>query len=234
MKSALGLDELRKRTSQKWSRYGSDVLPAFVAESDYSTPPNVACALREAIDNGDLGYAEPKTTLGIAYSCFAEGRYGIKTEPVDVTAFPEVMVAVAEVLRRISQPGDGVVINSPVYPPFFATIAEVHRAVVSVPLLWDGIARIDFPALERAFAGGARVYLLCNPHNHVGRAFKSEELARVADLAEQYDVAVLADEIHGALVLNGCKHTPFESVVKGPKVRSITFTSARKAGTSPV
>jgi cystathionine beta-lyase len=228
VKNVLELDDLRKRTSQKWSRYGSDVLPAFVAESDYPASPNVARALREAIDNGDLGYAEPKLALGNAYSRFAQKRYGIETDPGDVTAFPEVMVAAAEVLRRISQPGDEVVVNPPVYPPFFATIAEVRRTIVSVPLIGDGVAKIDFTALDRAFADGARVYLLCNPHNPVGRAFNGEELARVADLAEEYDVAVLADEIHGPLVLQGRTHTPFESVVKGRNVRSITFTSASK------
>jgi cystathionine beta-lyase len=138
------------------------------------------------------------------------------------------MVAVAEVLRKISNPGDGVVINPPVYPPFFATIAEVERTIVRVPLLCEGRAAIDFAALERAFAAGARAYLFCNPHNPVGRAFGAEEVARVADLAEAYDVAVLADEIHGPLVLPGAKHTPFESIAQGRKLRAITFTSASK------
>jgi len=154
---------------------------------------------------------------------------GVEIDPADVVALPEVMVGAAEILRVVTEPGDAVVVNPPVYPPFFATLAEVDRRVVDVPLIPDGTAfALDFDGLQSAFAAGARAYLFCNPHNPVGKVFSSQDVARVAMLAERYGVTVLADEIHAPLVLPGAKHTPFESVVAASGVSAITLTSASK------
>jgi cysteine-S-conjugate beta-lyase len=226
---AIDLGVLRRRTSQKWVRYEPDVLPAFVAESDFPIAPRVAKALHRAIEDGDLGYAEP-IDLGAAYATFARERYGAETDPADVVAFPEVMVGVAEVLRRISRAGDGVVINPPVYPPFFATIREVSRTIIEVPFdTSEDEPRIDIASLDRAFAAGARVYLLCNPHNPFGRVFSERDLRAVAEVAARYDVTVLVDEIHAPLVLPGAMHVPFEAIAGESGVRTITFASASKA-----
>lgn len=224
----IGLEKLRKRTSQKWARYPADVLPLFVAESDFPTPPNVARALHEAVDNGDLGYAEP-SRIGLAYAKFSAQRFGFAQNPDDVIAVPEVMVGVAEILRVITQPGDRIVINPPVYPPFFMTIDEVRRDVEEVALRYNGgTYDLDFDALEAAFKQGARAYMFCNPHNPVGRAYSREDVLRVATLAEKYGVAVIADEIHAPLELPGATHTPFESIVAQTGVHAITMTSASK------
>lgn len=222
------IERLRRRTSQKWKRYGADVLPLFVAESDFPTPPNVAKSLREAVENGDLGYAEP-ARIGEAFSAFSKQRYGYAPDPSDVIAVPEVMVGVAEIFRVITQPGDRIVINPPVYPPFFMTIDEVRREIVEVPLRKDGECyELDFDALESAFKNGARAYLFCNPHNPVGRVYLRNDVVRVATLAEKYGVAVISDEIHAPVSLAGAAHTPFESVVAQTGVRAITMTSASK------
>lgn len=222
------LERLRRRTSQKWKRYPEDVLPLFVAESDFPAPPAVAKALREAIDIGDLGYAGP-ARVGKAFAAFAKDRFGYAPDPRDVITVPEVMVGVAEILRIISEPGDRIIVNPPVYPPFFMTIDEVRREIVEVPLLESGGAyEMDFDALEHAFQAGACAYLFCNPHNPVGRAWSRSDLVRVATLAERYGVAVLADEIHAPLILPGAMHAPFESVVRETGVRAITLTSASK------
>ncbi|MDQ2857906.1 MAG: aminotransferase class I/II-fold pyridoxal phosphate-dependent enzyme [Candidatus Eremiobacteraeota bacterium] len=219
---------LRRRTSQKWAKYPPAVLPLFIAETDFPVPPAVARVLHRAIDDGDLGYAEPRE-LGTAYAAFAGERYGCPTDPADVYALPDVMVGVAEILRVVTGPGEGVVINPPVYPPFFTTIRETGRTIVEIPLDTRGpLAQLDFESIERAFAAGARAYVFCNPHNPVGRAFSFEDVTRVAALAERYGVVVLADEIHGPLVLPGAKHVAFESVTGGTGVRSITLTSASK------
>lgn len=181
---AIELDVLRKRTSEKWAKYSAAVLPVFIAETDFPVPPAVARVLHAAIDNGDLGYAEPRE-LGKAYAAFAADRYACPTDPADVFALPDVMVGVAEILRSVTEAGDGVVINPPVYPPFFTAIREIGRAVVEVPLdTRHPLAQLDFEHLERAFAAGARAYVFCNPHNPVGRAFSFEDVARVAALAE--------------------------------------------------
>jgi cysteine-S-conjugate beta-lyase len=153
---------------------------------------------------------------------------------VRVIPVPEVMIGVGEVLRLVTAPGDGVVVNPPVYPPFFATITEVERRVVEVPLArgadkWG----LDMAGLERAFAAGARAFLLCTPHNPVGRVFRPDELRAVAELAARYDVAVLADEIHAPLTLPGAVHTPFLAVSEPLGVRAAALTSASKGWNIP-
>jgi cysteine-S-conjugate beta-lyase len=229
----IDLRSLRARTSEKWAKYGEDVLPAFVAETDFPVAPGIATALRKAIENGDLGYASP-SGLGDAYASFAKSRYRCRIDPRSVFPLPEVMIGVAEILRVITKPGDGIVINPPVYPPFFATIAEVGRAIVEVALnTKESIAQLDFAGLERAFASGARVYLFCNPHNPVGRVFSQNDVERVAVLAARYDVAVIADEIHAPLVLPGAEHVAFESVATRANVHAITLTSASKGWNIP-
>ena len=222
------LTDLRRRTSQKWTRYPQDVLPLFVAESDFPAPPNVARALREAIDNGDFGYAEPHG-LGEAFAGFARERFGSAPEPEDVFAVPEVMVGVAEILRAIADESDRVVINPPVYPPFFHTLEEVGVHTETVELCRDGEKYgLAFDALERAFANGVRAYLFCNPHNPVGRVFEERDLRRIAELAREYDVVVIADEIHAPLVLPGAAHVPFDRIARETGVRGFTMTSASK------
>lgn len=225
----IDLASLRTRTSEKWRRYPASVLPLFVAETDFPVAPNVARALHDAVDRGDLGYAVESAALGEAYAGFARARYGLSLRPEDVLAVPEVMVGVAEILRAITSPDEGVVINPPVYRPFFLTIREVGRRIVEVPLAATGTRyELDFDALEAAFQAGARVFLFCNPHNPVGRVYSAGEVERVAELAARYDVAVLADEIHAPLVLPGAVHTPFESVVESSGAKAITLTSASK------
>src|SRR5215469_849755 len=121
--AAIDLDRLKKRTSEKWRHYPADVLPVFVAESDFPLAEPIAQRLRTAIDDGDVGYAVGDGA-GEAYASFARVRFGLDVDPDDVAVVPEVMVGVAEILRAL---GDGaVIINSLVYPPFFSTIEEVR------------------------------------------------------------------------------------------------------------
>jgi cystathionine beta-lyase len=147
-----------------------------------------------------------------------------------VVLVPDVMVGAAEVLRLTTEPGSGVVINTPAYPPFFPTIAEYGRRVVDVPLLqtsrgWE----LDFDALEQAFRAGARAYLLCNPHNPTGRVFSRPDLERIATLAGRYNVVVVADENHAPLTLAGAVHTPFVSLGAEAIPQAATVISAAKA-----
>ncbi len=224
----IDLTQLRQRTSEKWAKYPHDVLPVFVAESDFPLAPPIAQALHRAIGAGDLGYAQPKG-VGEAYASFSADRFHDAIDPASVFVIPEVMVGVAEIVRILTTPGDKVIINPPVYPPFFATLCEVGRTIAEVPLVaQDGNFALDFDALEGEFAAGARAYLFCNPHNPTGRVFSTEDVLRVASLAQEYGVAILADEVHAPLVLPGAAHTPFESVVAKTGVHAITLTSASK------
>jgi cystathionine beta-lyase len=228
------LEELRARRSYKWRLYPADVLPAFVAEMDYQLAPAIREAIVDAAERGDTGYASPLAELDEALSAFARSRFNWKVDRGDVRLLPDVMSGVTELLRVALRPRDGVVINTPVYPPFFSHIADAGCRVVEAPLARsDDAYELDFDALSRAFENGARVYLMCNPHNPTGSVFSPAELERVAELAEQHDVLVFADEIHAPLVLPGRTHTPFLSVGETATARGVSFVSASKAWNLP-
>jgi cystathionine beta-lyase len=144
---------------------------------------------------------------------------------------PDVMWGIFEVLLVGTEPGDRVVINPPVYAPFFDTIAHARRRLVEVPLVRDadGVYGLDLAGLERAFAAGARAYLLCSPHNPVGRVWTRAELEAVAALADRYGVLVLVDEIHGPLVYAPHRFVPFATLEAPAAREAISFTSASKA-----
>ena len=226
----LSLAKLRGRLSAKWTTYPADVLPAWVAEMDFPLAEPIKQRLRRAIDADDCGYAQPRL-LHQPFVAFARSRYGWTVDPSRIRVGPEVMVVVGEILRVVTKAGDGVVINPPVYPPFFATIEEVGRTVVEVPLAhvpgggWD----LDLDALEKAFAAGAKAYLLCNPHNPTGRVLEKVQLEEIATLAKRYGVIVIADEIHAPMVLPGVVHVPFVSVSEPLGANAITVTSVSKA-----
>src|SRR5919109_1505806 len=136
---AVDIDQLRRRTSEKWTAYPPDVLPVHIAEMDFPLAPPVARALTDAIDAGDVGYAAAAhSELAATFAAFAERRWGWDVDAAGVIAVPDVMVGVAELLRVLTRPGAGVVINTPVYPPFFSVVAEVGREVIEVPLLERG------------------------------------------------------------------------------------------------
>jgi cysteine-S-conjugate beta-lyase len=225
----LDLDRLRRRRSEKWRAFPPDVLPAFVAEMDYDLAEPVKAALRSAVDLDDCGYPQPDG-LGESFAAFAAARHGWTVDPGLVHLVPDVMAGVDLILSLATEPGDGVVINTPVYPPFFAHISGARRRVVEVPLVRrDGRWELDFDALEAAFAAGARGYLLCNPHNPTGRVFSEQDLRRIASLADRYGVIVLADEIHASLTLPGARHTPYVAADGAAAGHGVTLASASKA-----
>lgn len=211
----LSLDQLRRRTSMKWRAHPEDVLPLWVAEMDVSLAPAVARAVHEAIDSGDTGYPAG-TDYAEALSAFATRRWqwdGIAVERTAVV--PDVMLGAVEVLRLLTDPGDAVVVNSPVYAPFYAFVSHDARRVLEAPLGDD--LRIDLEVLEETFrraraSGGKVAYLLSNPHNPTGTVHTGQELAAVAELARRHGVRVVSDEIHAPLVLPGARFTPYLSV----------------------
>ena len=226
----LSLERLYERTSEKWAHYPHNVLPAFIAETDFSLSPAVHDALAAAVDAGDCGYAHP-SNLGEVFSRFAARRFSWPVLADHVFVVPDVMAGVIESLRALSPPKSAVVINPPVYPPFFWTLANDERPIVEVPLLHDiesGRWSLDFAGLERAFSAGVGAFLLCSPHNPVGRVWTAEELGRVAELAARYRVHVVVDEIHAPLTLSGVTFVPYLTVAR-PELACVAVTSASKA-----
>lgn len=152
-------------------------------------------------------------------------------DPEQVWTTTDVGAAIVETLRRVTKPGDGVIINPPVYFPFFDLVAESGARVVEVPLA-GGIEAgwsLDLAGIEQAFRDGARAYLLCNPHNPVGRAHTADELRAVAELAAQFGATVVSDEIHGPLTYPDAVFTPFLSVSDAAREVGVCVTAASKA-----
>jgi cystathionine beta-lyase len=230
----LSLSELRQRRSYKWQAFPPDVLPAFVAEMDFMLARPIESALAAAVTMGDTGYAWQIPELGEALSGFVRDRFAWEIDPADVALLPDVMSGVTEMLRVALKPGDGVVINTPIYPPFFRHVLEAGCQVVEAPLEEGfGGYQLDLDAVERAFKSGARGYLLCNPHNPTGRVFARAELEVVAALAARYGVKVIADEIHAPLVLAGARHTSFLSLGDTAAEVGVVLISASKAWNIP-
>jgi cystathionine beta-lyase len=210
----LSLDELRRRTSMKWRRYPPDVLPLWVAEMDTALAAPIAEALAEALAIGDTGYPEG-SAYAEAFAEFAIRRWGWDIDVGACANVPDVMMGIVEVLRLVTESGDSVVINSPVYPPFYGFIKHMDRQVIEAPLNADH--RIDLAALDAGFSqaalGGRRAaFLLCSPHNPTGTVHTSAELSAVAELAERHRVRVVADEIHAPIVYSESSHVPYLSL----------------------
>ncbi|MFD5315432.1 MalY/PatB family protein [Streptomyces sp. NPDC127098] len=224
----LGLDELRRRTSMKWRTYPADVLPLWVAEMDVPLAEPVARAVVDAVARGDTGYPVG-TAYAEALAGFASERWGWDGLAVERTSVvPDVMLGVVEMLRLVTDPGDAVVVNSPVYPPFYMFVRSMDRRVVEAPLGPEG--RLDLGAIEDAFArstaGGRRAaLLLCNPQNPTGTVHTAEELTAVAALADRHGVRVVADEIHAPLTAPSARFVPYLSVPGGEHGLSLMSAS---------
>jgi cystathionine beta-lyase len=178
--------------------------------------------LHTAIDDNDAGYVDPRG-LGESFVPWAKRLWGWEPKPGDVLVAADVVTAITELLMVATGPGDGVVIDPPVYMPFASTIRRIGRTVVDAPVV---NRRIDLAAVERAYAQGARVHLFCSPHNPMGTVHTRDELAAVAALAAKYGVLVLSDEIHAPLTYGESTHIPFPLV--DPE-NVIVLTSASKA-----
>ncbi len=227
---ALPLETLRRRSSTKWRSYPHDVIPMFVAETDFALAEPITQALRDAVEIGDTGYTPPQPGIAEAFVGFAQRRWGWTVDPSRVRWTGDVMMGVVELLRATVSPGDRVVVNPPVYPPFFDTVAEAGAIVEEVPLVDTGTAwELDLDGIERALAGGARAVLLCNPHNPTGTVHSLESLRALAILAHRYGAVVISDEIHGPLAAADVVFTPF--LTASPEAAAVGFavTSASKA-----
>ncbi|WP_237276974.1 MalY/PatB family protein [Streptomyces caniscabiei] len=226
----VSLDQLRLRTSEKWHAYPDDVLPLFVAEMDVLLAEPVARAITDAVTRGDTGYPAG-TAYAEALTEFAVKRWCWDGISVERTAMmPDVMRGIVEILDVIASPADAVVINCPVYAPFYHFVEHTGRRIVEAPL--GGDQRIDFAALEEAFERAAQhgprpAYLLCSPHNPTGTVHTADELASIAALAARHGVRVISDEIHAPLVLPGAAFVPYLSVAGAEN--GMALMSASKA-----
>jgi cystathionine beta-lyase len=226
------LPELRQRKSVKWREYPSGVLPAFVAEMDFSLAGPVTSAVTAALAIGDCGYAHPGQLPG-AFAQFAAERLGWAVDPAHVVPIPDVMTGIAEVVQAVTPPGSGIVVNPPVYPPFRFRFGFYGRRLIDAPLARgaDGRYALDPDAVEAALSEpDAAAYLLCSPHNPTGNVWSPADLAMVADACQRHGAVLLVDEIHAPLALPGARFVPFLSIDHEltRAETTFTFTSATK------
>jgi cysteine-S-conjugate beta-lyase len=230
----LSLDELLEHRSAKWSRVPEGVLPAWTAEMDVRTAPAIAEALRVAVDRSDFGYAGDPGPVTEAFAGFARHAWGWDPAAGEgrMRLFSDVGHGVKEVLAALTEPGDRVVLNPPVYLSFYPWLRSLRLEAHEVPMLDVASGgRLDLQGMERALASGTRVVLLCSPHNPLGHVYPQEDLAALADLALEHGAVVVADEIHAPLVHPGSPRpfVPWLTVSDAARQVGIALHSPSKA-----
>jgi cystathionine beta-lyase len=223
------LERLRSQTSIKWTHYEPDVIPAWVADMDLLPAPPILEAVRALLDRGDLGYNFAAwRRIPEVFAARQETRFGWRPDVESVRLFCDVMQVVELALWLHTEPGDGVVLLTPVYHPFYTAIEACGGRRVELPLD-AGTWRLDADRLEAAVDSGTRAILTCNPHNPMGRAFSRDELVAVAEVAERHDLLVISDEIWSDLTYPGVTHVPFASISPAAASRTVTVAAASKA-----
>lgn len=226
----------RGTSSIKWDRYrGRDVIPLWVADMDFPSPPEVVEALIKRVSHGIFGYTAAPDSLveAIVDSLALEFSWGVEKEWL--VFLPGLVTGLNVACLAVGKQGDEVATFTPVYPPFLSAPQLCGRGLLKVPLSEDaGRWGIDFPALERALTPKTRLFLLCSPHNPVGRVWSEEELTGLGELARRHDLIVCSDEIHASLVLEeGVRHRPIAALSEDLLQRTITLMAPSKTFNIP-
>ena len=220
--------------SYKWDQseklFGrSDILPLWVADMDFEPPKEVVDAIKSRAEHGIYGYTVRTQGYYDAITGWLSRRHGWRIEQEWLSSSPGVVPALSLAVQTFTEPGDGVILQSPVYYPFYDVIRMNGRSVVDNPLiLRDGRYEIDFALLEEQAAGGAKLLLLCSPHNPGGRVWTRAELEQIAEICTKHGVFVVADEIHHDLVFSGHKHIPYALLSEACAQNSITCIAPSK------
>jgi cystathionine beta-lyase len=225
------LIDRRHTDSTKWSKFGADVLPLWVADMDFQSPEPVIRALRERVEHGVFGYLafeQPEF-----HELFADRllkRYNWRVSPDAVVLIPGVIPGFNVAGRVLAAPGDGLILQTPVYPPILRAASSIGLTREEAPLARrpDGSFAPDLDAFAAAIRERTRFFLLCNPHNPVGRVFSHDELTRLAEVCLRRGLAIVADEIHCELTLAGQRHTPIASLAPEIADRTITLMAPSK------
>jgi cystathionine beta-lyase len=231
--SAHNLAELHTHRSEKWRGFPHDVLPLPVAEMDFPVAEPIKAILAEMVAHSDLGYLGPIPELGLGFKKFAVERWNWNVDEKQVRVATDVGVAVVEILRVFTQPGDSILLSSPVYHNFYTWIKETHLNLVDVPFERTGDEDtnpwvINWQSIENAYASGIKVHLLCSPHNPLGFIYTKQDLLKIVALAKKHGVLVISDEIHAPLTFSGETFLPILSLGADAEAVSVTVTAASK------
>lgn len=223
-------------SSLKWERYrGRDILPLWVADMDFRSPPAVVDALRQRVAHGIFGYTLAPKELYEAIIGHLAGDFGWRIEAEWIVWLPGVVTGLNASCRAVGEAGDDVLTLTPVYPPFLTAPGLSGRNTLAVPLADDGERwTLDMDRIENAVTPRTRLFLLCNPHNPVGRVFDERELGQLADLCERRGIIICSDEIHYGLVLDrGRRHIPTATLSPETASRTITLLAPSKTFNIP-
>lgn len=229
------VEHLRTVAGAKWSRFPG-CLGAWVAEMDFGTAPVVQDALRRMVDDGFFGYMPAGWTerMRAAVSAWYGREYGWEIPAERIKTLPDVLKGLEFTVTEFSRPGSKVIVSTPAYMPFLIFPKLLGRELIQVPsILEDGIWRLDYDGIDKAFADGGGVLVLCNPWNPVGRVMTREELVRVSEIVTRHEGRVFSDEIHAPITYPGNTHVPYASVNEAAASHTITAVSASKAFNLP-
>lgn len=232
-------DEVIDRTgtgSEKWDRYrGRDIIPLWVADMDFCSPPAVIEALHQRVAHGVFGYTGPSPELAAAVQAHLEWDFGWQVEAEWLVWLPGLVCGLNVLCRAVGGSGDEVAAFTPVYPPFLSAPLLSDRTLLKIPLAChDGRWTMDMEALERSVSPRTKLLLLCNPHNPVGRAWTRQELAQLAAIAERHNLVIGSDDIHAGLILDEeTRHIPVATLSHETARRTITLLAPSKTYNIP-
>jgi len=225
------LEDRYKAGLRKWDKYGPGVIPAWVAEHDFGSPPAVLERLSDVLSLGAFGYHDEDRKLGESFASWAYSRNSWKLNPEQVIPTVTVLQGVAACVEAFSSVGDGVLYNTPSYPPFFDLPAHAKRRSVEWPLIKSETGwHYDIDSLEKILKADRdiRILLLCNPHNPTGVVLKESELSQIVNLCHKYNLTLLSDEIHSDFIYKGSSHVP-TLTIDGADSVAISLTSGAKS-----
>ncbi len=224
------LIDRRSSDSVKWLLYDKDVLPMWVADMDFTSPEPVIRALRDRVDHGIFGYGKEPAELRPVIVDRLQRLYGWEVAPEALVFVPGVVTGFNQAAHAVTSPGDGVLVQTPVYFPMLYAPGNVNCTLDEMELtrLPDGSYEIDYDAFEAAITDKTRIFLLCSPHNPVGRVFRRDELERMAEICLRRDVVICSDEIHCDLVFPEYPHLPIASLDPEIADRTITLIAPSK------
>lgn len=233
----MNFDEIIDRTGKgaikyDWRQelYGDEnIIPMWVADMDFKSPQCVIDTLKKTLDYGVLGYHAPTEKFYKAVIKWQKKHHNMTVKKEWLNFVPGVVTAIAVAINAFTKKGDKIVVQPPVYAPFFNYPLRNKRQVLYNSLIEkDGTYVMDYDDLEKHFADGTKMMILCTPHNPAGRVWKKQELIKVSQLAEKYNVVVVADEIHSDLVLNGNDFVSYSTLNKEAANHSLTFIAPSK------
>lgn len=224
----------RNTNSYKWDRceeiFGTDdLIPMWVADMDFEAPEEVKRALKDRVEHGVFGYTFIPDSFYESIIDWQLSRNDWRIEKDWIITAPGVVPSIKACIQTFTSPGEEIIVQTPVYFPFFSSIKLNGRTLIKNPLKFDfNRYEMDFEDLEKKISDKTRMLILCNPHNPVGRVWKKEELERLGEICLKNNIIIVSDEIHSDLIMPGYKHTPIASISKEFSEITITCTSVSK------